>query len=283
MSERPSSASVRDVDLLVLGGPVLTMDDDDRVIPNGAVAVADGRIVAIDDRDELIARFRSRRTLDAGDHVLLPGLVDAYGHAGHGLVRGHFHPDHGWPAGNLYFEATTVGWWEAEAALAAAERMRFGVTTGQAIVGATPARMDDLAFTEATVRAYLESGLRLAVGVGPPDPVFPHLAEPWTVRREAMGVWTTHTYRYEETARGDAMKADGFVKVLINLDGEILGCHVVGPEASTLIQEVVVAMKAGSGTVRDIRDAVHIHPALPEVVQRAFSGQFSRGGADHQH
>jgi len=198
MSERPSSASVRDVDLLVLGGPVLTMDDDDRVIPNGAVAVADGRIVAIDDRDELIARFRSRRTLDAGDHVLLPGLVDAYGHAGHGLVRGHFHPDHGWPAGNLYFEATTVGWWEAEAALAAAERMRFGVTTGQAIVGATPARMDDLAFTEATVRAYLESGLRLAVGVGPPDPVFPHLAEPWTVRREAMGVWTTHTYRYEE-------------------------------------------------------------------------------------
>jgi len=95
--------------------------------------------------------------------------------------------------------------------------------------------------------------------------------------------YATNTYRYEETARGDAMKADGFVKVLIDLDGEILGCHVVGPEASTLIQEVVVAMKAGSGTVRDIRDAVHIHPALPEVVQRAFSGQFSRGGADHQH
>jgi dihydrolipoamide dehydrogenase len=57
----------------------------------------------------------------------------------------------------------------------------------------------------------------------------------------------------------------------------------MGPEASNLVQEVVVAMTAGSGTVQDIRDAVHIHPALSEVVQRAFSGQFSRGGSGHGH
>ncbi len=79
------------------------------------------------------------------------------------------------------------------------------------------------------------------------------------------------------------MHAEGFVKVLIDLDGEILGCHIIGPEASTLLQEVVVAMKAGSGIVQDIRESIHIHPALPEVVQRAFSGRFSRGGADHHH
>lgn len=198
MNARSTSVPRREVELLVLGGPVLTMDDADRVIPHGAVAIADGRIVAIGDRKELGTRFRPQRTLDAGGHALLPGLVDAYGHAGHGLVRGHYHPDHGWPAGRLYFEATTVDWWQAEAALAAAERMRFGVTTGQAIVGATPARMDDLAPTEAAVRAYLDAGLRLAVGVGPPDPVFPHLEEPWSVRREAGGVWTTHRYRYDE-------------------------------------------------------------------------------------
>jgi len=103
--------------------------------------------------------------------------------------------------------------------------------------------------------------------------------------RDAGREYATNTYRYEDTARGDAMHAEGFVKVIIDLDGEILGCHIVGPDASTLIQEVVVAMKSGAGTVRDIRDAVHIHPALPEVVQRAFSGQFSRGngGHDHQH
>jgi mycothione reductase len=93
--------------------------------------------------------------------------------------------------------------------------------------------------------------------------------------------YATNTYRYEETARGDAMKTEGFVKVLIDLDGEILGCHIIGPDASTLVQEVVVAMTAGSGTVQDIRESIHIHPALPEVVQRAFSGQFTRGGHDH--
>ena len=95
--------------------------------------------------------------------------------------------------------------------------------------------------------------------------------------------YATNTYRYDETARGDAMHADGFVKVLIDLEGEILGCHIVGPDASTLIQEVVTAMTAGSGTVRDIRESIHVHPALPEVVQRAFSGQFSRGGGGHHH
>jgi dihydrolipoamide dehydrogenase len=99
--------------------------------------------------------------------------------------------------------------------------------------------------------------------------------------------YATRTYPYEETALGSAMHAEGFVKVLIDLEGEILGCHIIGPEASNLIEEVVVSMKAGSGTVRDIRESVHIHPALSEVVQRAFSGRFSRpddhSGHQHQH
>ncbi|MEF8901313.1 MAG: dihydrolipoamide dehydrogenase, partial [Halovenus sp.] len=101
--------------------------------------------------------------------------------------------------------------------------------------------------------------------------------------RAAGREYATRTYQYDRTARGSAMKADGFLKAIIDLEGEILGCHIVGPDASTLIQEVVVAMKAGSGTVRDIRESVHIHPALSEVVQRGFSGQFTRGGGGHSH
>lgn len=80
-------------------------------------------------------------------------------------------------------------------------------------------------------------------------------------------------YEYKDTAMGSALKEeDGFVKVLINPEnGKILGCHILGSHASILIHEVVVAMKSGSGTVKDIRNSVHIHPALNEVVQRAFS------------
>ena len=101
--------------------------------------------------------------------------------------------------------------------------------------------------------------------------------------REAGREYATRTYRYDETARGDAMQADGFLKAIIDLEGKILGCHIIGPEASDLIQEVVVAMTAGSGQLHDIRESVHIHPALSEVVQRGFSGQFSRVDTGHSH
>lgn len=79
-------------------------------------------------------------------------------------------------------------------------------------------------------------------------------------------------YDYSDTGMGLALKEeDGFVKLLASGDGDILGCHIIGPEASSIIHEVVVAMNAGSGTIDDIKDTVHIHPALNEVVQRAFN------------
>ncbi|MFB6144549.1 MAG: FAD-dependent oxidoreductase, partial [Candidatus Nanohaloarchaea archaeon] len=84
--------------------------------------------------------------------------------------------------------------------------------------------------------------------------------------------YVSATYDYADTGMGSALKeGDGFVKVLASEDGEILGCHIIGPHASQQIHEVLVAMKAGSGTVDDIKNTIHIHPALNEVVQRAFS------------
>ncbi len=84
--------------------------------------------------------------------------------------------------------------------------------------------------------------------------------------------YVTAEYDYSDTGMGGALKEeDGFVKVLAKEDGEILGCHIIGPHASQQIHEVLVAMKAGSGHIDDIKDTIHIHPALNEVVQRAFS------------
>lgn len=79
------------------------------------------------------------------------------------------------------------------------------------------------------------------------------------------------TYDFIDTGYGMAIKdEDGFVKVLASPNGKILGCHIIGSEASILIHEVIVAMNAGLG-IKGIVDAVHIHPALSEVVQRAFN------------
>jgi dihydrolipoamide dehydrogenase len=103
--------------------------------------------------------------------------------------------------------------------------------------------------------------------------------------RDADRRYAVNTYPYTGTARGQAFHADdGLVTAIVDPDdGTILGCHVVGPEATTLIQEVVVAMKAGSGTVHDIRESVHIHPAMTEVVSRAFSGRFQLPEHLHDH
>ncbi|MDY6774187.1 MAG: dihydrolipoyl dehydrogenase [Candidatus Nanohaloarchaea archaeon] len=92
-------------------------------------------------------------------------------------------------------------------------------------------------------------------------------------------------YEYGDTAMGLALKEeDGFAKVLADHDsGEILGFHVIGPHASSIIHEVLVAMRNGSGTVDDIRDTIHIHPALNEVVQRAFSSLQHPEHLDHGH
>ncbi|ELY91092.1 dihydrolipoamide dehydrogenase [Natrialba hulunbeirensis JCM 10989] len=75
---------------------------------------------------------------------------------------------------------------------------------------------------------------------------------------------------------GMILDADGFVKVLAAPEGEILGCHIVGPHASTLIQEVVTAMDSGSGMVEDVAEPVHVHPALSEGVYAAFDELSSR-------
>ncbi|SNZ03223.1 dihydrolipoamide dehydrogenase [Natronoarchaeum philippinense] len=77
---------------------------------------------------------------------------------------------------------------------------------------------------------------------------------------------------YGDVPMGMAAKEDrGFVKVLAAPDdGEILGCHIVGDEAPTLLHEVLVALRSGSGTVADVAETIHVHPALNEVVLAAF-------------
>lgn len=79
-------------------------------------------------------------------------------------------------------------------------------------------------------------------------------------------------HEYADTPMGQAIKEDdGFVKVLADPDsGELLGCHIVGPHASTLIHQVTMATDVGDASVGDVADAIHIHPALNEVVASAF-------------
>jgi dihydrolipoamide dehydrogenase len=78
--------------------------------------------------------------------------------------------------------------------------------------------------------------------------------------------------KYEDTAKGEAMNVkDYFVKVIVETDTmRILGAHIIGPYASILIHEIIPLMYTENGSYEPISDSIHIHPALSEVVDRAF-------------
>jgi dihydrolipoamide dehydrogenase len=50
-----------------------------------------------------------------------------------------------------------------------------------------------------------------------------------------------------------------------------LGAHIIGPYASILIQEIINLMYTPTQSAEPILQGMHIHPALSEVVQRAFA------------
>jgi dihydrolipoamide dehydrogenase len=79
-------------------------------------------------------------------------------------------------------------------------------------------------------------------------------------------------YRYEDTAKGEAMDAHNcFVKVIVEPGNmKIIGAHIIGPCASVLIHEIIPLMYTKEQSARPILDGMHIHPALNEVVKRAF-------------
>ncbi len=76
---------------------------------------------------------------------------------------------------------------------------------------------------------------------------------------------------YADIAQSDVrMETDGFAKAIVEKGTEqILGFHIVAPDAALLIQEAATVM-AARGTYRMITDAMHIFPAPSELIPNAF-------------
>jgi dihydrolipoamide dehydrogenase len=111
-----------------------------------------------------------------------------------------------------------------------------------------------------------------------PHAVFswPEIASVGLTEEQAAAVmgkkeFLTGKAKYTDVARGDAMmETEGFTKAIVHRKtGKILGYHIIGPQASVLIQEVVNAM-ANEGNLWSLAKGQHIHPALSEVVLKAF-------------
>ena len=111
---------------------------------------------------------------------------------------------------------------------------------------------------------------------GVPNAVFsaPQVASVGLTERDAVRQgrpYMTARRQYADTAYGWAIgDTDSFVKLIADPHTRLLlGAHIMGPQASLLIQPLVQGMKYGQ-TVDDMAGTIYIHPALTEVVEQAL-------------
>ena len=87
------------------------------------------------------------------------------------------------------------------------------------------------------------------------------------------------TGRFPFMANGKALgmrEADGFVKIVSDVEtNDILGVHILGPNASELIHEASLAIKLNA-TVKDLAHAIHAHPTLSEAVMEAAEAAYEK-------
>ncbi|MGW0816961.1 mycothione reductase [Streptomyces viridiviolaceus] len=110
-----------------------------------------------------------------------------------------------------------------------------------------------------------------------PHAVFtsPQIASVGMTEQEAQASGARHvsaTHDYAATAYGWAMEdTTGFAKVLADPStGRLLGAHIIGPQAPTLIQPLIQAMSFGLDARSMARGQYWIHPGVPEVVEGAL-------------
>jgi 5-methylthioadenosine/S-adenosylhomocysteine deaminase len=143
-------------DLLVTGDLILTLDVDDRVLKNGAIAVSDRTILDIGPADALAARWAPASTVDGRNRMVIPGLVNVHNHTPLMITRGMIE-DIGFAP--MYTPGIPQGHWLNEddayalSSLGMYELLRAGCTTV----------MDFYRYPSSCARAASELGVRAVI------------------------------------------------------------------------------------------------------------------------
>src|SRR5678815_654631 len=149
----------RSVDLLILGGTVVTMDANRRVLEDGGIAISAGRIVAIGPRVEIERGYQSQTTIDAKGKLITPGLINGHTHIPMVLFRGL--------ADDLDLQDWLTKYiFPAEAKNVSEEFVRVGTRLGLAemIRGGTTTYCDMYYFEDAIADETSKAGVRGVLG-----------------------------------------------------------------------------------------------------------------------
>jgi len=151
--------ALQEVDLLVVGGIVLTADQDWNIYDPGAVAVDGGAIVGLGACGEVERAYRGRERIDASGRLVMPGLINAHTHAPMTLFRGI--------ADDLPLETWLHDYiWPAEAKWLSPDFVRLGtqLAAAEMIRSGTVLFCDMYFFEDDIAEVCKEAGLRVVVG-----------------------------------------------------------------------------------------------------------------------
>ena len=147
-------------DILIHAQWVLPVDPADRVLSDHALAIGEGRILALVPSAKARVEIQARQTLELPGHVLIPGLINAHTHSPMTLMRGladdlplmAWLNQHIWPAERRWVDPDFVA---AGTRLAALEMLRSGTTC-----------FNDMYFyPDVTATVAADAGMRALIGM----------------------------------------------------------------------------------------------------------------------
>jgi len=148
----------KEVDILLCGGLVVTMDSFGTIYDQGAIAISNGTIVELGEEEEIVSRFFGRENIEVSGCVIMPGLVNVHTHSPMTIFRGladdlplmTWLTEHIFPAEKkINREIVFKG-----ALLACAEMILGGITTF----------VDMYLFADQVAAAAKEAGMRALIG-----------------------------------------------------------------------------------------------------------------------
>jgi 5-methylthioadenosine/S-adenosylhomocysteine deaminase len=179
---------MREVDAVITGGTILTLDERDTQIEDGALAIDGDTIVGTGKSEELKKQFAGRSLINASNHLIMPGLVNGHTHAAMTCFRGiaddlelmTWLNDYIFPLEAKHVDPELAYWGSL---LACTEMIKSGTTTF----------CDMYVFEEETARAAKQSGMRCLLGEGLLDFPSPNAATPadgLACTRKLIETWT---------------------------------------------------------------------------------------------
>src|SRR6478672_4847562 len=326
MNTGPQSAaqnrrsSRESVDLLVLGGTIVTMNNARDVIEDGGLAVRGGRIVAVGPRSEIEKSFRSRQKINAGQKLIIPGLINGHTHIPMVLFRGL--------ADDLDLQEWLTKYiFPAEAKNVTEEFVRVGTRLGLAemIRGGTTTYCDMYYFEDAIAEETSKAGVRGVLGetvIDFPvadnktnaeamayvekfvsrwkgnDLIVPAIAPhaPYTVSEEHLKAARAFSDRtgapivthISETKRevDDSVKAKGaspvaYLERIGFLNDRVIAAHMVWPQGS----DIAILQRRGVGVVHNpqsnMKLAAGVAPVPRMMTEKLFLGLGTDGAASN--